>query len=118
MSRFLLSLVATLCLTACEEGGPVGGDCAYEDTHGTCTFVDAAGGADVTFDFVSDDGTVTDSDTLVVGDGGTPPTQACVDELGIAAGVSVGCSLRNITSGTCTPVIFAFDDFDTNECLD
>jgi hypothetical protein len=118
MSRFLLSLVAVLSLTACEEPAIVGGDCTYEDTHGTCTFVDATGGADVTFDFVSDDGSVTDSDSLVVGDGGTPPTQACLDELGIAPGASVGCTMRNITSGTCSPVVYAFDDFDTNECLD
>lgn len=116
----LLALAATLLLTACEDvtDGSVGGPCSYEETHGTCTFVDATGGAEVTFDFVSDDGSVTDSYLLYVGDGGTAPTQACLDELGVAPGVSVGCTMGAIVEGTCSPTVYSFDDFDTNDCLD
>ena len=96
----------------------VGGECTYTEIHGTCTFGDAVGGEEVRFDFLSDDGTVVDSHTLVVGDGGTPPTQACLDELGLATGVAVGCTRGAIEEGTCSPVVYAFDDFDTADCLD
>ena len=85
-------------------------------------FTQAAPGADATVlldpNTLSDDGTVTESDSLSVGDGGAPPTQDCLDTLGIAPGVEVGCTLKRITDGTCTPVIFAFDDFSVNECLE
>ncbi len=117
---FLLLALALAPLTACDESVDtfVGGECTYEETHGTCTFVEATGGADATFDFVSDDGTILDSATLVVGDGGSPPSQDCLDTLGLAPGVEVGCTLNEITEGTCSPVVFAFDDFTTNACLD
>ena len=123
LSRILLATLVIAPLAACvedvEDTGPmVGGECSYEETHGTCTFVEATGGADVTFDFLSDDGSVTESDSLSVGDGGAPPTQDCLDTLGIAPGVEVGCTLKRITDGTCTPVTFAFDDFSVNECLE
>ncbi len=123
LSRILLATLVFAPLAACvedvEDTGPIaGGECSYEETHGTCTFVEATGGADVTFDFLSDDGTVTEDDSLSVGDGGAPPTQDCLDTLGIAPGVEVGCTLQRITDGTCTPVIFAFDDFSVNECLE
>ena len=119
LSRIVLAALAFAPLTACfDDIAPkVGGECSYEETHGTCTFVEATGGAEVTFDFVSDDGTVTESDALSVGDGGTPPTQDCLDTLDIAPGVEVGCTLERITDGTCTPVLFAFDDFSPDECL-
>ena len=104
--------------TGADTGGPIGGGCTYTETHGTCTFVDAVGGAEVTFEFVSDDGATTDSDILSVGDGGTPPTQACLDELGVAAGVAVGCTRGVIDEGACSPEVNSFDDFDTNECRD
>jgi len=122
MIRSHLVVFATVLLAGCwpfssSESGMVGGPCAYEDLHGTCTFVDATGGAEVTFGFVSGDGSLTDSHVLVVGDGGTPPTQACLDELGITAGLVVGCTRSTLTEGTCSPKVFSFDDFRTNDCL-
>ncbi len=117
MTKRLFALASLLGLVGCGDP-PAGGACSYEETHGTCTFVDATAGADVTFDFVSDDGAVTDSDILTVGDGGTAPTQACLDELGISAGASVGCTRGTIVEGTCSPTVYSFDDFSTNDCLD
>jgi hypothetical protein len=119
----ILAVAALLPLFGCpaatdDSGGMLGGECTYTETHGTCSFVDAVGGADVTFDFVSDDGATTDTYTLYVGDGGAPPTQACLDELGVAAGVEVGCTQGTIDEGTCSPAVYTFDDFDTNDCLD
>ena len=119
----MLAVAAFLPLFGCpadtdDSGGMVGGACTYTETHGTCTFVDAVGDAEVTFDFASDDGAITDTYTLFVGDGGSPPTQACLDELGVAPGVEVGCTRGAIDEGTCSPVVYAFDDFDTNDCLD
>jgi hypothetical protein len=113
MTRSLL-LLPVLLLIACEP--KVGGECTYEDLPGTCTFVDAAGGAPVTFDFASEDGAVTDSDTFTIGDG-SDPDQACLDTLGITAGASFDCVQRTMTDGACTPVIYEFADFDGGECL-
>jgi len=120
---FSLLLAPLLGLVACDDSADdtsdrVGGECTYAEVHGTCTFVDAAGGAEVSFQFTSDDGAVTDTAHLVVGDGGAPPSQDCLDVLGVTPGVEVGCTRAELVDGACSPVVYSFDTFETNDCLE
>ena len=114
----IFAFAAFLPLFGCAPDSKEGSGCTYVETHGVCTFVDAVGGADVTFDFVSDDGALSDTSMLQIGDGGSSPTQDCLDELGITPGLEVGCTHGAIDEGTCSPVVYTFDDFETNACLD
>jgi hypothetical protein len=107
--------VLLLSLLACD-GELSGGVCTYTDTEGTCTFTEVTADSNVSFDFVADDFSVSESGTLVIGDGGTPPDQECIDTLGIAVDDALSCTLRTLSSGTCAPEEFEFDDIDPEDC--
>ena len=93
------------------------GGCTYDDLPGTCTFTQVQAGADLTFTYASEDGATTDDGMVSIGDGGTPPDQACLDALGVAADQQVECVQRTITSGTCTPTVWDFPSLDLDVCL-
>ncbi len=128
-----LVLAAACWLPACVQtsggGGNSefdGGDCTYAETPGVATIVsveDAAAGGNncandpvrVVFDFTPDDPEASQpSDTGVsigVADGKNPPREWVTDE-GFTVGSQHRCLREDITSGTCTPVIYFFPDND------
>ncbi|MCK4221480.1 MAG: hypothetical protein KAX25_01325 [Dehalococcoidia bacterium] len=120
---------------ACEEATPpVGGPCEYGHIPGVATVVsvEADDSEDalcqdavvVTFDFVPDDASAVDDyrfpgwlDTgqhLTVGAGANPP-RAWVVEQGLTERSEHRCVRSEITSGTCTPVLFSFPDIDFSD---
>ncbi|MES2640662.1 MAG: hypothetical protein V4850_14300 [Myxococcota bacterium] len=114
-------LLPLLALVAC--GGTLStssSTCSYDDIDGICTFTNVTPDAQVTFDFWSNDLSVNDTGSVLIGDEGTAPDQACIDELGIELDDTVYCSRSVLTEsggdGDCAPVEWEFDDFETRDC--
>lgn len=132
MKRFMLVLLSTLAVQACDEDTPVvGGRCTFDSIPGTALVqlvtADTLSGrmcdnaVFVYFDFVSADSTAPSRyripnwpDTgrrLLVGDGKNPPL-TWVEAEGLTVGTSHPCVRLEETRGTCTPVQFRFLDID------
>ena len=115
-----LRLLPLLLLVACEGFTATSSLCTYDDNPGVCTFTDVTADAQVAFTFQADDGSVTESSTLVIGDEGAAPDQACIDELGIAVDDVVRCNRKSLSesegNGTCDAVQWEYDDFDPSDC--
>jgi len=99
-----------------------GGSCRYDDVHGTCTITsweeveEGADSIDVTFDFVpndSDEESETDAVYyLSCGDHQCDPSREWLEEVGMTVGSSHRCTRQVIRRGSCTPVMYSFDDID------
>ncbi len=110
-----------LVLTACSGVlSTSSSTCTYDDIDGTCTFTEVTPDAQVAFTFRSNDLSVTESGTVLIGDDATAPDQACIDELGIEVDQQVDCSRSELSSsagdGDCEAVQWDFDAFDTRDC--
>ena len=122
----ILFMVTTLpgigCSMASSEtnrGPLVGGPCEYRSYPGQAEIVSvtpAAGGRfDVRFRFIPD-GAVKEplgksalERTFPLLPGGeTPPDRAFIETFDIRPGTRLGCALKVITRGTCTPILFEF----------
>jgi hypothetical protein len=124
------SSIAILMLTANLGLGnidpPFGGPCEYADTPGIATIVsiDAPDPDDlncsndpveVTFDFVPDDPAsahLAAADVRLRISEGVNPPRAWVEDEGLTVGSQHVCVRRDITSGTCTPLLFEFSEVD------
>lgn len=103
----------------------VGGACTYNDIKGiaTITYINRANTNEVVmkFDFVaSEDVTYKYSNFpdknqkfFVKGQGCCPPVSWCKEQ-GINQGSKIKCVRKELTSGTCTPVVFAFPQFEND----
>jgi hypothetical protein len=125
-------IMVALMFGACSD--IVGGPCEYVDIPGIARVVSAneadpadfncKNAVEVIFDFIPDDPAAIDDylfptskDTgkrLTVGSGMNPP-KTWVLEQGLTEGSEHSCIRREITKGTCTPVIFHFPDIDMNK---
>ncbi|HOR32967.1 MAG TPA: hypothetical protein PLT21_01060 [Syntrophales bacterium] len=124
----IVLLVAALPGIGCSRTGSeiaweplVGGPCEYRSYPGQAEIVSvtpstaASGRFDVRFRFIPD-GVVEEplgKSALertfpLLPDREMPPDRAYVEQLDIRPGTRVGCTLRVITRGTCTPVLFDF----------
>jgi hypothetical protein len=120
-----------LLLSACgtEAGGRVGGPCSYKSTQGTAKIISLNSAASnsnncnnnpvvVVFDFIADSPANADAaennQMLVVGDGKNPPLNYAIAK-GLTVGSTHPCTRHNISSGTCSPVVFAFGDVDLSD---
>ena len=124
----IVLLVAALPGIGCSKTGSeiareplVGGPCEYRSYPGQAEIVSvtpstaASGRFDVRFRFIPD-GVVEEplgKSALertfpLLPDREMPPDRAYVEQLDIRPGTRVGCTLRVITRGTCTPVLFDF----------
>jgi hypothetical protein len=109
----------------------IGGRCEYRQYRGTAEIVslDSVGTArdgleeeyEVGFLFHPDE-EIREQFVHVVGrvfrleaEGGGNPARRFIDEQGIRAGKRIGCSLRVIIRGTCTPMIFQYPWSSANE---
>lgn len=116
-----LRLLPLLALVAC--GGTLttsSSTCSYDDVDGTCTFTEVTPDAQVTFTFRSNDLSMNETGSVLIGDELTAPDQACIDELGIVLDDTVDCSRSELTDsagdGACEAVQWEFDDFETRDC--
>jgi len=103
------------------RGPLVGGPCEYRSYPGQAEILSvvpstAAGGRfDVRFRFVPD-GTVEEPlgtaalerKFLLLPDRETPPDRAYIEHFDIQPGKRLACTLKVITRGTCTPILFDF----------
>jgi len=124
----IVLLVAALPGIGCSRTGSeiaweplVGGPCEYRYYPGQAEIVSvvpsaaASGRFDVRFRFIPD-GTIEEPlgkaalerTFLLLPDRETPPDRAYVEQFDIRPGKRLGCTLRVITRGTCTPVLFDF----------
>ncbi len=110
----------------------VGGPCEYENTSGVATITSVEPAStnglnctndpvEVVFDFTPDDaadaGLAATGRTLTIGEGLNPPL-SWVQAEGLTVGSQHTCIRRDITKGTCTPVLYRFPDVDTQAGLD
>ncbi len=140
---FLISIITVI--PACNDndegadnsgdGDIVGGPCEYNEIIGTAvitSIVDADPGnyncdndpVEVIFNFTPDNPDAGDgyrfpdtsdtNQTLTIGGGMNPPEEYMTIK-GITAGSSHACIRKEITSGTCTPVIFEFSAIDLTD---
>ena len=139
-SLLMLWLLVSTVLAGCATR--VGGSCKYADIPGTCTVesVTPTGAGtsscsndpvEVRFDFSPlDSGAQADyrypaqSDTdrsLTIAGGALPP-RPWIESEGLTEGSQHPCVRREITRGTCTPVIFEFTEIDyaagIDQCYD
>jgi len=123
----LLVLIPT-CRTEVRVGGP----CEYEDTPGMATIVSVESAptnalnctnnpVEVIFDFQPDEparvNLAATGHTFTIGEGVNPPL-SWVQAEGLTPGTQHACIRRDITKGTCTPVLYQFPDVDTQAGLD
>lgn len=107
-----------------------GGSCTYKDTPGTATITaitDPAANQNacpktpkmVAFSFTPEGATApTFTDRhITIGDGKHPP-EACLEPLGLKVGATFPITLKEITGGTCTPVIFSWGEGFLKPCSD
>ena len=138
LTFFLLStlLITSGCnwFSGEEEGSSnklVGGECEYDEHPGTCLIISVDNpnenkalqleedqGYDVEYKYEPDD----DVDLSQLGSefslyltDGRKPDQAFLDKYNIKEGESFSCQLDLITSGTCSPTVFKFDDIDLSD---
>ena len=103
------------------RGPLVGGPCEYRSYPGQAEILSvvpstAAGGRfDVKFRFLPDGAVeeplgkaALERSFSLLPDGETPPDRATVDRFDIRPGKRVACTLKVITRGTCTPILFDF----------
>ena len=127
----LMTVWVPALLVGCAE--QVGGPCTYVDFPGTCTITfvgppeaDASNCSNnpvqVRFDFIpADPGAredyrfpnMADERQLLTVAGGANPPRAWVEAEGLTEGTRHACVRREITRGTCTPVLFEFTEVDT-----
>ena len=128
--RLLNSILVTfIALTATLLQGCTGGNCKYDEIEGICEVTGWEGtGAvddgepsdrfDVRFDFIpngSSDATVTDSYLSV---GSDLACRAWLDEVGLIEESQHDCVLMEATRGTCSPMVFRFNDIDETSVYD
>jgi len=103
------------------RGPLVGGPCEYRSYPGQAEIISvapsaaASGRFDVKFRFIPD-GTVEEPlgkaalerTFLLLPDRETPPDGAYIEQSGIRPGKRLACTLKVITRGTCTPLLFDF----------
>ena len=121
-------LLASVALSGCPlvDDPIVGGPCEYDDTPGTATIVsvqdaDPAGNncandpVEVIFDFTPDDAGAADLAAtgwhLTISAGENPP-RAWVEDEGLTEGSEHSAIRRDITQGTCTPILYEFTEVD------
>ncbi len=119
-----LVLLASVAVSGCDT--ITGGPCTYDDTPGTATIasVEDADPADnncandpveVVFDFAPDDPGAADLAAtglrLTIAGGANPPL-AWVEDEGLTEGSAHDVIRRDITRGTCTPVLYEFLNVD------
>jgi hypothetical protein len=127
----MFALAVTALLAGCEDSVICGGPCTYVDIPGTATIRSVTPDTSpprtctntvtVIYDFAPEDPTAVDryripswpdtGRTLSFPDG-------WADKEGITPGSEHLCIRREITRGTCTPVIFEFPDFDMSDVED
>ena len=129
-----LFLLPVLAGCRAEPTGP----CAYVDIPGECTIMavmepsaDAMNCSndpvEVRFDFIPDDldaredyrfPNMADERQLLTVAGGANPPRTWVEDEGLTEGSRHACVRREITRGTCTPVLFEFTGVDTEAAAD
>ena len=105
MKKLLTTIVGVLMLSwqlPCHAGKKahplVGGPCTYDDFPGTCTATSVDGEGRTHFTFR---GTVRGKKLILKDNKATEP---------FAVGTSTDCSLKFITSGTCTPCLLSIGE--------
>ncbi len=130
----LFTFVALFILSCDDE--KFGGPCHYHEIPGvaeiisvtevsTPTYCDTA--VDVRFDFIPYDISLLDEDPysawpvdsvrFMIGSGANPPRR-WIEAVGLTVGTEHQCTRLWIYSGTCSPVIYQFDDIDKNSVFD
>ncbi len=124
----ILFLVAALPGVGCSMTGPeiargplVGGPCEYSAYPGQAEIVSvvpsaaASGRYDVKFRFIPDGDvreplgkSALERTFSLLPEREMPPDRAFVETFDIGPGKRLGCTLRVITRGTCTPILFDF----------
>jgi hypothetical protein len=125
MFRLSVCVLMVTVLCGCD-GWLVGGPCTYQDTPGVATIVsvETANPSDnncpndpveVVFDFAPDDPDIGDLEatrfSLTISSGTNPPLSWVTAE-GLEVGTQHPCMRRDITRGTCTPIIYTFTEVD------
>lgn len=109
---FLLVLASCV---AC--GGPVGGECRYTETAGSCVVLSVGGGTSATrVRFSSTGSSVSEEDDVFFERGA--PSAACLAANGVKAQATLSCVRKDIAAGTCSPRLFVLAAFDAEraEC--
>jgi len=121
----LFALTVLIVIPGCPPPR-LGGGCAYDETPGVATIISvSAAGPDgyncpndpfeVVFDFVPTDPEAADlaqtGRHLTVSAGANPPL-AWIEDEGLTEGTQHNVVRRDITKGTCTPLLFRFIDVD------
>ncbi len=108
-----------------EKDANVGGACTYNDIQGmaTITYINQAnlGEVVIKFDFTASEDVEykyanfpdKGQKFFVKGQGCCPPASWC-KENGISQGAKIKCVRQELTDGSCTPVVFAFPQFEKN----
>ena len=132
--RWLLVAVVVSALCGCAGSAVsnhpvVGGPCAYKDIPGWARIVSIQTAppkahncpndpVEVRFDFIPADPSLeakqAEDLTLTVG-GGMNPARSYVAAKGIVKGKTYRCVRREITKGTCTPVLYTFPKIDLSD---
>jgi hypothetical protein len=142
-SILVLSLALTGWLIECGGGSSsdrasyVGGQCEYNDIKGVASIISVSqpdagdyscsnNPVKVVFDFHPDASNASKqylypqwsdyNQTFTISEGKNPPGQ-CVNEEGLIVGSKHNCIRKEITKGSCTPVIFYFPDVDESRCI-
>ncbi len=131
MSRLSVCLLMVTTIRGCGEW-PIREYCKYHDTPGVATIVsvDAADPGDlncpndpveVVFDFEPDDpdaGNLAATGLSLTISEGLNPAFSWVTEEGLEVGTQHPCLRRDITRGTCTPIIYQFTEVDYQAALE
>ena len=134
----ILALVVLIGIfIGCNEGKMDGGPCKYSSIPGIAIIeivksAESSGNncrdaVEIIFDFIPDNPIIINQyhfpsypDTginFTVGDGKNPPAEWAQNK-GLIKNSSHRCIRKEITGGTCTPVIFEFPDIDCTDYID